>query len=103
MTPIAALDIVATSASGEERRVALRLEAPRPTASGTWLCALTLDGLHDQPAPIEGANSLQALCLALRLAEITLRALVADGGRLVFPDGEPFVLDAYFTRPQTAR
>ena len=42
MTPIAALYVVATAASGEERRVTLGLEAPRPTVSGTWLCALTL-------------------------------------------------------------
>ena len=96
MRAIAALDLVAISRSGEERPIAVRLETPRITAHGSWVCALTLDGLHDQLPPIEGADSLQALCLALRVAEITLRGFVDDGGRLVFPHGEAFLLDAYF-------
>jgi hypothetical protein len=88
------------SATNERREVALRVDEPRQHGNGTWSCVLSLRGLYDNLAAINGEDSLQALCLALRLAERLLREFVAAGGRLELETGDPFPIDAIFGRPR---
>jgi hypothetical protein len=63
--------------------------------SEAWACTLTLSPLLSKPVDICGEDSLQALCLALRMARSMLDDFSEKGGRLL-ADGEPFPIDAYF-------
>jgi hypothetical protein len=103
---IATLDLLAVHADGTRTPVALRIGAPEQVAAGEWRCAIRLDGLHDHLRPMHGADSVQALCLALRLAATLLRDFVARGGRLqdraasadtdAGADAADWPLEAYF-------
>ena len=44
---------------------------------------------------IYGEGSMQALCLALRFAIESLARFVEQGGRLSYPEGDPFDLEPY--------
>lgn len=61
----------------------------------TWACTLTMLPLLPKPFDVGGEDSLQALCLALRMARSMLDDFTEKGGKL-FTDGEPFSIDAYF-------
>ena len=99
---IATLDLLAVHADGTRTPVALRVGAPEQLSVDEWQCAVRLDGLHDHLRPMHGADSVQALCLALRLAATLLRDFVARGGRLLAGEGRAdadaadWPLDAYF-------
>jgi hypothetical protein len=51
--------------------------------------------LYEKLADIAGVDSLQALCLATRLAFVLLHDFKRKGGRL-FLDEEEFPIDSYF-------
>jgi hypothetical protein len=99
---IASLDLLAVHSDGTRTPVALRAGAPEQLSADEWRCAVRLDGLHDHLLPMHGSDSLQALCLALRLAATLLRDFVAGGGRLLDDedsadtDEADWPLDAYF-------
>jgi hypothetical protein len=101
---IAALDLVAAPAPGERIPLALRVGAPREIADGVWECVVRLDGLYDDLVRMQGADSVQALCLALGLAATLLRTFVQSGGRLFYAvdgddspeDDAEWPMEAYF-------
>ena len=93
---IAQLDLVAVLPGAGRRPVRLWVGAPTREPGGEWSCPAGLDGLHDELAPMRGDDSLQAICLALGLCAHLLRAHLGSGGRLEYPDGEEFALEAYF-------
>lgn len=99
---IASIDLLAVDAGGTRTPVALRVDAPVQLSPDEWRCAVRLDGLHDSLVPIHGADSLQALCLALRLVASLLREFVTQGGRLFNADAgadaveAEWPLEAYF-------
>jgi hypothetical protein len=99
---IASLDVLAVHVDGTRTPIALRVSAPEQLAADEWRCAVRLDGLHHHLIPMHGANSVQALCLALRLAATLLRDFTARGGRLLDAeesadaDKADWPLDAYF-------
>ena len=95
-TAVAALDLVAILPTGERRAVRVRVAAPVPSAAESWSCSVSLEGLHAGLPPIVGEDSLQSLCLALRLAAALLHDVVARGGRLESATGDAFPLEAYF-------
>ena len=80
---IASLDLLAVHANGTRTRVEFRIGAPEQISLDEWRCEVRLDGLHDALHPMHGADSVQALCLALGLAGKLLRDFVARGGRLL--------------------
>lgn len=90
------LDLLATRPGGEWRPVRVRVGTPVPEPDGGWSCPAGVDGLHDHLVAMRGEDALQALCLALGLCATLLRAHVAAGGRLRYPGGEEFPLEAYF-------
>src|SRR5262245_9666671 len=84
---------------GERIEVTVAIGHPYPTISGDWACPVEIDGLHGRLADMHGIDSLQALCLAIRLAGRLLHAFEASGGRILDPATEEAVtLDGYFGR-----
>ena len=93
---IASVGLVAVRPDGSRAPLALRISAPAAHPDGVWACRMDLGGLHDGLLPMHGEDALQALCLALGLAASLLRDFQARGGRLEYPDGGEFPLEAYF-------
>lgn len=93
---IASLDLIAVRGSSRSPLL-LRVAAPVAHPDGHWTCRVDLAGLHDALAPAAGEDALQALCLSLGLAAILLRDFQSNGGRLEYPTGEEFPLEAYFS------
>jgi len=84
---------------GERIEVTVAIGHPYPTGAGDWACPVEIDGLHGRLVDICGIDSLQALCLAIRLVEERLRAFAAAGGRILDPaTEEAVVLEGYFGR-----
>jgi len=67
--------------------------------SEAWACTLTLSPLLPKPVDISGEDSLQALCLALRMAKSMLDDFIEDGGKLLTDDGASFPIDVWFGAP----
>lgn len=83
---------------GERVEVVVAIGHPYPTSEGGWACPVEIDGLHGDLADIHGMDSLQALCLAIRLVGERLAAFVAEGGRILHPStGETIALESYFS------
>lgn len=93
---IASVDLVAVHPDGSRRPLTLRVAVPAPNADGIWACRAELVGLYDGLAPMGGEDALQALCLALGLVATLLRDFRAGGGRVEYPGGGEFPLEAYF-------
>lgn len=94
---IASLDLLAVHPAGHRTPFSLRVGAPERAPEGEWVCAMRLDDLFEELVPMRGADSVQALCLALGLAEQLLRGFVAEGGRLNYSGTEEdWPLEAYF-------
>jgi len=93
---IAQLELLATLPSGERRPVRVWVGAPVREPTGEWSCPGGLDGLHDDLEAMRGEDSYQSICLALGLSAALLRDHVAAGGRLEYPGGGDFPLEAYF-------
>jgi hypothetical protein len=95
-TPIAELDLLATRSEGEAFPLHVAVGAPRfQEAPSTYSCEVQISLFESPLRPVHGESSLQALCLALRLALHLLASFVERGGRLTYPDGEPFDLEGY--------
>lgn len=93
---LAEVELVATLPGGEPRPLRVWLGAPAQVPSGEWCCPAGLDGLYDNLQAMRGEDALQAICLALGLCASLLRGHLADGGRLQYPTGDDFPLEAYF-------
>jgi hypothetical protein len=96
---VAQLHLLATLPSGGRRPVRLWVGSPGQEPTGDWSCPAGLDGLHDDLAAMRGEDAVQAISLALGLIATLLREHVAAGGRLQYPGGEDFPLEAYFGWP----
>jgi uncharacterized protein DUF6968 len=94
--PIAAAEFDALLPSGERRRITLKIGRPYRASTGEWRCPMALDGLQERLPDAAGEDSLQSLCLALRLLMSQLEGFVGRGGQLFFADGTDHLpLDAY--------
>jgi hypothetical protein len=92
-----ATHFLGVTSGGERIEVVVAIGHPYPTSEGGWACPVEVDGLHGDLAEIHGVDSLQALCLAIRLVGERLAAFVADGGRILHPStGESVALESYF-------
>lgn len=95
---IASTEFLAKLPDGEPFQV--RVEIGRPYLSSEdpeeWKCPVSVQGLHPQLPDISGVDSLQSLCLAIRLAFDLLHAFRENGGLLMDSDGaESTNLEAY--------
>lgn len=93
---IASLTLDATSPEGEAFVLTVQIGAPvpHPRYPEAWACPLAISPLNDRPPDIVGADSFQALSLALSLALGELEAFRDRGGELLMGGGT-FPLEAY--------
>ncbi len=94
---IARRELIAVSPSGD--RFAVLIEIGHPVSmhdpNQNWQCHLSITPpLMHRAMDVKGVDSLQALCLALSLADFHLREFINSGGRLLWPNsGESFTTD----------
>jgi hypothetical protein len=95
MTWIAEQHVTWVLANGERRqgRIAIGMPAAGEREAS---CAYALDGLEYVAGPMLGADTMQALCMALRFLGLRLRAFLASGGRVLDDDGEDVGLEDVF-------
>jgi hypothetical protein len=94
---IAQTKLLCIMPSGVRLPVTVSVGEPYP-GDREWRCPISLEGLGQEHPAMAGADSLQALCLAIRLIRHVLHSLIADGGQVLEPEsGRPFPLDAYFS------
>ena len=95
--PVASLKLVEISLGGTRTPINVEVGCPRPDGRGAWACAVRVDGLDSKARDIYGEDSLQALCLGLRLVRSHLEGVLERGSRLVGSDDDSeFLLAAYF-------
>lgn len=92
---VARLELLATLPSGERRPVRIWVGTPVQESTGEWRCPAGLEGFVDDLCAMRGEDALQAICLA-GLAVTLLPGHIEAGGRLQYPGGEQFPLEAYF-------
>ena len=94
--------MVAISGSGDRFAIAIELGKPvvKDEANRNWECHLSItEPLMHRPVNVGGYDALQALCLAISLAQFHLREFLKYGGRLLYPDSdEEFILDDPFLK-----
>jgi hypothetical protein len=95
--PVASLKLVEIAPSGTRTPIHIEVGQPHLDGRGAWACSIRADGLDSKSRDIYGEDSLQALCLGLRLVRTHLEGVLERGSRLVHSDdGSEFPLDAYF-------
>ena len=105
MSEIAATTITGVTAAGEYIAISVTIGTPyrETTDPEVWRCPVAVSPLYGRLADIAGNDSLQALCLATRLAFSLLHDFKGKGGRLLLAkeDGEEteFPVDAYLPQP----
>lgn len=96
-SPIATLELVEVAADGSRIPLRIELGQPRPDGRGAWACLVSVDGYDRHAKDIYGEDSLQALCLAMRMVRLHLDCALERGSRLVHTDEDTdFPLEAYF-------
>lgn len=104
MPPIAELKLSGLRADGRIVPITASLGQPYQ-AEQHWRCPVSLIGIDERLPDIAGEDSLQALCLGLRLLGMRLADFLAKGGRLFNEGGGPegpgteLPLEAYFGPP----
>ena len=71
---------------GAETTIEARIGEPYQLDAQSWACPACLDGVDGRYPDIVGANSLQALALALGLVKSRLGHLLEAGEQLVYPE-----------------
>ena len=93
---IAESSFVLRRRDGSRRPVRVAIGAPRQVGPAEWSCAISLDGMYHDLAPMCGGDAIQALGLAWSLAWQLLAALEDTGDVLEYESGEAVPLSAYF-------
>jgi hypothetical protein len=94
---VASLELVEVAADGSRRPLRVEIGIPQPDGRGAWACPVSVEGFDRFTKDIYGEDSLQALCLGLRLISVHLQCALDRGSRLLEPEeGTEFPLEAYF-------
>lgn len=96
----AATQFVFQSADGVRRRVTLRVGKPYKRSSREWACPAEIRGFERRYPDMSGANSIQALCLAIAVVRSRVEDFINKGGRLFDVSGreewDPMGVSAMF-------
>jgi len=91
------MELICVRPNGEHLTVTVAVGHPYPTMEGDWACPVEIARLHGRLTDVHGIDSLQALCLAIKLVGRVLASFVAEGGCIRDPKtGKDFELDTYF-------
>jgi len=82
---VASLKLVGVDGDGGEHAILVGVATPRRQPTGEWACP-TLSYDFQEPRPIYGESSLQALCLGLSFIRLRLEDFLDKGGRLFLED-----------------
>ena len=80
-----ATELLLIRADGTETPLTIRIGFPAKHGAD-WACSCEIAGLESQYPDIYGANSIQALCLALRLVRSRLCSVIGKGDVVCLPD-----------------
>lgn len=95
---IAGTTLIGIWPNGQESRIEVTFGKPY-FDENAWICWTGITGLDTKPCKTYGVDSLQALLLAMCLAESQLSTFVAIGGQLLHPDGrEPILVEFIFPK-----
>jgi hypothetical protein len=98
-SPIATLELIEVAADASRIPLRIEIAQPRPDERGGWACSVSVAGYERHSKDMYGVDSLQALCLGLRLVRLHLELALARGSRLVDPhDDTELALDTYFAK-----
>jgi len=95
---IAQTSFVGITAVGEELTIELRLGAPYRVAEATiptWRCPVEVSPIDSLSVDVYGADSVQAMCLAIKFGFSRLSSFRENGGRLMETDGGQVTLSSY--------
>lgn len=84
---IAGKTVFAVTANGEKQWLRISVGRPYQVDDVSWACPVQLDGLHNKLRDAVGADSWQALGLAVGLIRQLLGYYLEDGGKLYYEEG----------------
>jgi hypothetical protein len=82
--------------SGKTRPVHIRLGCPYQISEDEAACPVALDGLYEKPCDIHGADTFQALALALGFVRRTIMDWKGKGYTFQYDCGDEVSIEAYF-------
>ena len=94
--PVASTGFLVHTAGGRKRRITVQIGRPYAIGDEEAACPVAIVGLVGKLPDIRGADTVQALALALRLVRSLLSTLVENGGRVTLTDGTDVDLTAHF-------
>jgi hypothetical protein len=94
--PIAETELVRVRPGGERITLTVEIGQPYQSPEGIWRTPLALHGLDGRLPDICGQDSLQSLCLAVKMVHLRLASILEAGDRLVDDQDGVFPFEAYF-------
>jgi hypothetical protein len=98
---VGSMNLIGVDSEGGEHRFVVGVRRPHRQPAGDWACP-TLAHDDQDPRPIRGEDSCQALCLGLSYIRLRLEDFLDKGGRLFLPDGRDEIsrqdLESWFSR-----
>jgi hypothetical protein len=94
---LAALKVVAITASGDRVTLNARIGAPYSHPEGGFACPVEIAPLYAELEDVRGVDSFHAVWLACSLILKLFSHFKAQGGQLRNEDGSEFPLEAYLT------
>lgn len=85
---IAEVKLFCIHPSGRKGTITIKVGLPYQVCTEDVACRVAIIGLYDHLADMRGVDTLQALCLALRLARTLLQDFEARGGQLYYSEDE---------------
>jgi len=86
VNPVAKLELVMSGVNDLGVPVIAQIGFPYKIDEHSWACPAELKGVDPQYPDIQGASSMQAICLAIRLIKSRLGDLIDDGESIYQPD-----------------
>jgi hypothetical protein len=86
-SPTVTTPFVFQEPDGRKGTIRVRVGKPYEVSAREWACPVEIRGFERRYPDMHGANSLQALCLALSVVRSRIDDFVEKGGRLFELDG----------------
>jgi len=77
-------ELLLIRSDGSETLLTIRIGFPLKRGQG-WVCPCEIDGLEPQYVDIHGEDSIQAICLALKVVRSRLSSVINAGNTICLP------------------